>query len=93
VLKVARALGAETEELVPGRVGAAVGRAVEASLERPAIRVLRLRTDRPRNVELHRRVAAAVERAVEAALERVVEAAVEPTLEPVFDRAPADGDR
>lgn len=93
VLKVARALGAETEELVPGRVGAAVGRAVAASLERPAIRVLRLRSDRPRNVELHRRVAAAVERAVEAALERVVEAAVEPTLEPVFDRAPADGDR
>ncbi|MER3418771.1 MAG: 2-succinyl-5-enolpyruvyl-6-hydroxy-3-cyclohexene-1-carboxylic-acid synthase, partial [Chloroflexota bacterium] len=68
VLLVARALGAETAELVPGRVGEAIGGAVAASLERPAVRVLRLRTDRTRNVELHRRVAAAVERAIEAAL-------------------------
>ncbi len=68
VAAVARALGAETDELEAGRVGEAVGRAVAASLERPAIRVLRLRTDRARNVELHRRVAAAVEAAVETAL-------------------------
>lgn len=68
VLAVARALGAETEELVPGRVGEAVGRAVAASLERPGIRVLRLRTDRARNVELHRRIAEAVRLAVEQVL-------------------------
>ncbi|GIW20428.1 MAG: 2-succinyl-5-enolpyruvyl-6-hydroxy-3-cyclohexene-1-carboxylate synthase [Chloroflexota bacterium] len=68
VLAVARALGAETEELAPGRVGEAVGRAVAASLERPGIRVLRLRTDRSRNVELHRRIAEAVGLAVEEAL-------------------------
>ncbi|HWP61957.1 MAG TPA: 2-succinyl-5-enolpyruvyl-6-hydroxy-3-cyclohexene-1-carboxylic-acid synthase [Candidatus Binatia bacterium] len=68
VLAVARALGAETEELAPGRVGEAVGRAVAASLERPGIRVLRLRTDRTRNVELHRRIAEAVRLAVEEAL-------------------------
>ena len=68
VLAVAQALGAETAELVPGRVGATIGAAVAASLERPGIRVLRLRSDRGRNVVLHRRVAAAVEGAVEAAV-------------------------
>lgn len=68
VLSVARALGAETEELVPGRVGEAVARAVRASLEQPGVRVLRLRSDRTRNVELHRRISSAVTEAVEAAL-------------------------
>lgn len=72
LLGVARALGAETEELEAGRVGEAVARAVAASLERPGIRVLRLRSDRSRNVDLHRRIAAAVEAAVGAALEAAV---------------------
>jgi 2-succinyl-5-enolpyruvyl-6-hydroxy-3-cyclohexene-1-carboxylate synthase len=49
---VARALGADVRELRPGRIGTAVA----ASFERPGIKVLRLRTDRARNVELHRRV-------------------------------------
>ncbi len=69
LLAVAAALGAETEELQPGRVGEAIGRAVAASRQRPGIRILRLRSERARNVELHRRVAGAVEAAVEASLE------------------------
>lgn len=75
LLAVAAALGAETEELQPGRVGEAIGRVVAASRARPGIRVLRLRSERRRNVELHRRVAEAVEAAVEASLE-----AAEPSL-------------
>lgn len=49
---VARALGADVRELGPGGIGSAVA----ASFERPGIKVLHLRTDRTRNVELHRRV-------------------------------------
>ena len=56
----ARALGADVTELRPG----AVGTAVAAAMERPGIHVLRLRTDRARNVELHRRV-------IDAALEAI----------------------
>lgn len=48
----ARALGADVTELRPGTIGTAVAEA----MQRPGIHVLRLRTDRARNVELHRRV-------------------------------------
>ena len=48
----ARALGAEVAEIRAGAIGTAVG----GSFERPGIKVLHLRTDRTRNVELHRRV-------------------------------------
>ncbi|HET7727614.1 MAG TPA: 2-succinyl-5-enolpyruvyl-6-hydroxy-3-cyclohexene-1-carboxylic-acid synthase [Candidatus Limnocylindrales bacterium] len=64
VLAVAAALGAQTADLEPGRIGEAIA----ASLARPGIRVLRLRTDRRRNVELHREITAAAVAAVEAAL-------------------------
>jgi 2-succinyl-5-enolpyruvyl-6-hydroxy-3-cyclohexene-1-carboxylate synthase len=49
---VARALGADVTEL--GASG--IGRAVARSMGHPGIHVLRLRTERARNVELHRRV-------------------------------------
>jgi 2-succinyl-5-enolpyruvyl-6-hydroxy-3-cyclohexene-1-carboxylate synthase len=52
LVAVARALGAEVGELRPG----AIGTAVAESFERPGVKVLRLRTERTRNVELHRRV-------------------------------------
>jgi 2-succinyl-5-enolpyruvyl-6-hydroxy-3-cyclohexene-1-carboxylate synthase len=48
----ARALGALVTELQPGRIGPAVAEAIG----RPGIRVLHLRTDRARNVELHRQI-------------------------------------
>jgi 2-succinyl-5-enolpyruvyl-6-hydroxy-3-cyclohexene-1-carboxylate synthase len=57
VLAIARVLGAETAELTPGSIGATVA----ASMGRPGVRVLRLRTDRARNVVLHRQVEDAVE--------------------------------
>jgi 2-succinyl-5-enolpyruvyl-6-hydroxy-3-cyclohexene-1-carboxylate synthase len=60
LVAVARAFGAQVTELRPGAVGATV---MEA-MARPGIQVLRLRTDRVRNVELHRRV-------LDAALEEV----------------------
>lgn len=62
LLAVARALGAETHDLEPD----AIGDAVTASLCRPGVHVLRLRTDRARNVALHRRIQAAAIAAVEA---------------------------
>ena len=49
VLAIARILGAATKELQPDSIGAAVA----ASMGRPGVRVLRLRTDRARNVVLH----------------------------------------
>ncbi len=49
---VARALGADVSDVRTG----AIGPAVAASFERSGIKVLRLGTDRARNVELHRRV-------------------------------------
>ena len=52
VLAVARDLSAETAELEPGRIGDTVAE----SMSRPGVRVLRLRTDRARNVVLHRQV-------------------------------------
>jgi 2-succinyl-5-enolpyruvyl-6-hydroxy-3-cyclohexene-1-carboxylate synthase len=56
----AHALGAEVIEMAAGEIGATIARAVG----RPGIRVLRLRTDRARNVELHRRVLDAAIRAI-----------------------------
>lgn len=64
VLAVARALGADAADLEPGRIGEVVG----ASVGRPGVRVLRLRTDRRRNVEQHRAITAAAVAAVEATL-------------------------
>ena len=52
LLAVARALRAEVGDLHPG----AIGSALAESFERPGVKVLRLRTDRTRNVALHRRV-------------------------------------
>ncbi len=60
ILAVARVLGAEVVDLEPG----SVGHVIRDSMSRPGVRVLRLRTDRARNVELHARVATAAARAV-----------------------------
>ncbi len=62
LLAVAAALGAETEDLRPDGIGPRV----RISLGRPGVRVLRLRTDRRRNVVLHRGIQDAALRAVEA---------------------------
>jgi 2-succinyl-5-enolpyruvyl-6-hydroxy-3-cyclohexene-1-carboxylate synthase len=43
-----------------------LGPAIRASIGRPGVRVLELRTDRARNLELHREVAAVVQRALAA---------------------------
>ena len=56
VLAVARVLGAATAELAPGRIGETVAE----SMSRPGVRVLRLRTERARNLVLHRRLQDAV---------------------------------
>jgi 2-succinyl-5-enolpyruvyl-6-hydroxy-3-cyclohexene-1-carboxylate synthase len=56
-----RALGAEHESLAPRDLAAAV----PASFGRPGIQVLEVRTERIRNVELHRELYATVARAVE----------------------------
>jgi len=64
VLAVARALGADAADLEPGRIGDVVG----ASVGRPGVRVLRLRTDRRHNVEQHRTITAAAVAAVDATL-------------------------
>lgn len=55
------ALGAEHRRLGPGEIGPAVA----GSLGRPGVRVLELRTERARNVELHQAAAAAVAAALE----------------------------
>jgi 2-succinyl-5-enolpyruvyl-6-hydroxy-3-cyclohexene-1-carboxylate synthase len=60
ILAVAAILGAETADLSPGDVGDAVA----GSMARPGIRVLRMRTDRARNVVLHRIIQAAVDEAL-----------------------------
>jgi len=60
VLAVAGVLGAETADLEPGLIGATVA----ASMARPGVRVLRLRTERARNVVLHRLVQDAVNEAL-----------------------------
>ncbi len=59
VLAIAGILGAETADLEPPRIGAAIA----DSMGRPGVRVLRLRTDRARNQLLHQRV---VDAAIEA---------------------------
>ncbi len=56
ILGIARVLGAETAELTPGHMASSVA----ASMRRAGVRVLRLRTGRARNVELHRLVQDAV---------------------------------
>ena len=60
LLAVARILGAEADDLEPGSVGPVI----RDSMTRPGVRVLRLRTDRGRNVELHARVTTAAARAI-----------------------------
>ncbi|MFN8518198.1 MAG: thiamine pyrophosphate-dependent enzyme [Chloroflexota bacterium] len=57
---VARALGAEVTEVRPG----IIGRAVAEAVDRPGIQVLRLRTERARNVALHARVLSAAVEAI-----------------------------
>jgi 2-succinyl-5-enolpyruvyl-6-hydroxy-3-cyclohexene-1-carboxylate synthase len=57
-----RALGADHEALTPLDLAAAV----PASIRRPGVQVLEVRTERARNVELHRDLHATVARAVEA---------------------------
>jgi 2-succinyl-5-enolpyruvyl-6-hydroxy-3-cyclohexene-1-carboxylate synthase len=59
---LATALGAEHARVTTGEIGPAVA----ASLGRPGVRVLEVRTDRARNVELHRACTAAVVAAVDA---------------------------
>ena len=46
--------------------GGDLARGLAACVERPGVTVIELRTDRARNVELHRDAYAAVERALEA---------------------------
>jgi 2-succinyl-5-enolpyruvyl-6-hydroxy-3-cyclohexene-1-carboxylate synthase len=57
---IVTALGGEYLEVGPGSIRAALG----ASIGRPGVRVLGFRTDRSRNVELHREAAAAVAEAL-----------------------------
>jgi 2-succinyl-5-enolpyruvyl-6-hydroxy-3-cyclohexene-1-carboxylate synthase len=58
---IVAALGAEHRLVERG----GIGRAVAASVGQPGVRVLELRTERGRNVELHRASTAAVARALE----------------------------
>ncbi len=57
MLAIANVLGADTADLSTADMGPAIA----DSMARPGIRVLRLRTDRDRNVALHREVQAAVD--------------------------------
>jgi len=59
---IVHALGGEYRATVPGELREALA----DSLERPGVQVLALRTDRTRNVELHRKAAAAVATALAA---------------------------
>ena len=70
VAPIVGALGSEHVLLGAGRPvePGAIGAAVAASVGRPGVRVLEVRTDRRRNVELHRACMAAVRAAVEASL-------------------------
>ncbi len=58
---VVRALGADHELVSPQHVATSVG----ASLSRPGVKVLEVRTGRARNVQLHRRVQAEIEQALQ----------------------------
>ena len=57
---IVTALGGEYREVAPASIRAALA----ASIGRPGVRVLAFRTDRARNVELHREAAAAVTEAL-----------------------------
>jgi 2-succinyl-5-enolpyruvyl-6-hydroxy-3-cyclohexene-1-carboxylate synthase len=57
---IVAALGGEYRATAPGELRSALA----DSLQRPGVQVLALRTDRARNVELHRQAAAAVETAL-----------------------------
>jgi 2-succinyl-5-enolpyruvyl-6-hydroxy-3-cyclohexene-1-carboxylate synthase len=59
---IVHALGGEYRATLPGELREALA----DSLERPGVQVLALRTDRARNVELHRKAAAAVATALAA---------------------------
>jgi 2-succinyl-5-enolpyruvyl-6-hydroxy-3-cyclohexene-1-carboxylate synthase len=59
---IVRALGGE-HRLVDGAAG--LEAAIRASIGRPGVRVIELRTDRARNLELHRDLAATVRRALD----------------------------
>jgi 2-succinyl-5-enolpyruvyl-6-hydroxy-3-cyclohexene-1-carboxylate synthase len=60
------ALGGEHQLIGPGQLGPAI----RASLARPGVRVLELRTERRRNVELHRACVEAVREALDTGLQR-----------------------
>jgi 2-succinyl-5-enolpyruvyl-6-hydroxy-3-cyclohexene-1-carboxylate synthase len=57
---IVAALGGEHRRVTPAELAGAV----QASIGRPGVRVLELRTERVRNVQLHREVAAAVQAAL-----------------------------
>jgi 2-succinyl-5-enolpyruvyl-6-hydroxy-3-cyclohexene-1-carboxylate synthase len=61
---IVEALGGEYQLVEPGELRAALARSIEA----PGVQVLEVRTDRTRNVALHREAAAAVARALDGLL-------------------------
>ena len=65
---IVTALGGEYREVGPASIRAALA----ASIGRPGVRVLAFRTDRARNVELHREAAAAVAEALRTAMSGIV---------------------
>jgi 2-succinyl-5-enolpyruvyl-6-hydroxy-3-cyclohexene-1-carboxylate synthase len=65
VAPIVGALGGEHRLIGPGQLAPAI----RESLSRPGVRVLELRTERHRNVELHRACVEAVRRALDAGLE------------------------
>jgi 2-succinyl-5-enolpyruvyl-6-hydroxy-3-cyclohexene-1-carboxylate synthase len=66
VAPIVKALGGEHLQVSPGDMAAVF----EASVGRPGVRVIELRTERARNVQLHREVAAAVQAALAMELAR-----------------------
>jgi 2-succinyl-5-enolpyruvyl-6-hydroxy-3-cyclohexene-1-carboxylate synthase len=66
VAPIVTSLGSE-HRLVTG--AAALGAAIRDSIGRPGVRVIELRTERARNLELHRDLAATVRRALDALVE------------------------
>jgi 2-succinyl-5-enolpyruvyl-6-hydroxy-3-cyclohexene-1-carboxylate synthase len=70
---IVTALGGEHRRIGAGDLTAAVA----ASLGRPGVRVLELRTDRIRNVELHRAATAAAVTAIDAAIDGAIDGAID----------------